>query len=267
MLNELADESNKKRDIPEILLTETDTNRLELAESDLTDLEAAQRYMGRMKEHMTSFVVVRMFPQMMSKYTCLNPICGYITRKVDRQPDLSLSITKDTPEQITLDYLIGHDYGQSNQQTLSKARCNECQRKGLPLEGKRQERWLCYLPEYLQITLQRYDTYSNKLHNHVTIPERGVDLSKYFIDPNAAAGSEVIGHRPNPIYDCYAIISHSGSSIQFGHWFTYARSLDKGSKDGRGGRWHLFNDKLVKPVSYSEIDPRQATVIFLKRRV
>ncbi|EHK97172.1 putative Ubiquitin carboxyl-terminal hydrolase 11 [Glarea lozoyensis 74030] len=154
------------RNVKEENLTEEEVDARDEQESSLTDFEAAQLSMARLRRYMNSFVMLNMFPQMMYK--------------------------------------------------LSGA-----------LE---------------------------KHHNTISFPENGIDMSDYFINSQGETRDTLLGHRSHPIYDCYAVIQHVGRRTDAGHYYTYARSLDKSPKDGRGpGAWHKYDDKNVTPAKFSQI--------------
>jgi hypothetical protein len=152
MLEMLADETNDRRNVKEESLTEAEVDARDQEESTLTDLAAAQASMTRLRKHMNSFVVLNMFPQMMYKLTCMNRECQYVVRKIGHQPELSLTVDQNTPMVESLENLIGHDYGPSTREKV-EATCAKCTDEGRETKYRRLERYLCYLPEYIQITL------------------------------------------------------------------------------------------------------------------
>jgi ubiquitin C-terminal hydrolase len=271
MLQIIADETNDKRNVKEEPLTDAELDARDDRESSLSDLDAAQVAMARLRTHMNSFVVLNMFPQMMYRLECKKPSCKFVTRRISHQPELSLTVSQDTPMSESLENLIRHDYGPQSRETVDST-CAKCKREGRGEDGHRLlERKLCYLPEYLVVTLMRYHADPSTGHirkhlNRITFPESGIDMSEYFIDAKGSK-SALLGHRPNPIYDCYAVLEHIGERARAGHYYTFARSLDKAAKNGNGpGAWHLYNDRSVTKREFADIEAHNVAVIFLKRR-
>jgi ubiquitin C-terminal hydrolase len=272
ILQLISDETNDKRNVEEERLTEEETDEREQRERSLTDLAVAQAFMTRLQEYENSFIVRNMFPHIMYRRTCKDPRCNYVARRIGHQPDLSLTFTQLTPKTVSLVDLLRHDYGPQSEEEVDST-CVKCKRDGRGEKGHnilRNE--LCYLPEYLVITLMRYyqDPKTGetvKLHTKITFPEKGIDMSDCFFDAKGAKRDDLPGHQLRPVYECYAAIAHRGFTPKSGHWFTYARSLDKEAKNGKGpGAWHSYNDMKVEDMVFSDMELDKVAVIFLRRQ-
>ena len=74
--------------------------------------------------------------------------------------------------------------------------------------------------------------------------------------------SPVKSFEENDLYDLYALIVHQGSSRQFGHYYSYCRSLEDASA------WYKCNDESVTRVNGIEgALNKQAYILFYQKRV
>lgn len=145
-------------------------------------------------------------------------------------------------------------------------------------------RYLTHMPEYLTINLSRFVTVAQgpkekrtgfsvtKMEDAIKFNEE-LDLSACFPRDFLTPGQQRPQRGPF-IYEVYAVIRHSGSTIGGGHYTTIARHLDQpASVNGKpgAGAWHLYNDKeniipLSKLSGESGEIWHRATMIFLKRK-
>lgn len=78
------------------------------------------------------------------------------------------------------------------------------------------------LPEILCIHLKRFrhDTlYNTKINTKITFPLRELDLQPYMMETQEETEDE--SEEQNYVYDLIGIVSHRGSSVDFGHYIAY----------------------------------------------
>ncbi len=99
----------------------------------------------------------------------------------------------------------------------------------------------------------------------VRFPLQGLDLTPFVLSEQQAAAAE--GRAPTPyIYDCVAVINHSGSTYG-GHYYSYCNH-DVATKGAAGlpGRWYTFDDSRVSPMDPESVVSHTAYLIVYKRR-
>jgi ubiquitin C-terminal hydrolase len=92
-------------------------------------------------------------------------------------------------------------------------------------------------PSLLVISLKRFQ-FSNGSLKKLMAP---VDFPLKISLPNHQ-------QNENEIYNLYACIIHSGSSAEYGHYYTIGRNPENQSPD-----WYIFNDSNIDKISYEQI--------------
>lgn len=67
-------------------------------------------------------------------------------------------------------------------------------------------------------------------------------------------------NQENQIYDLYAIIVHAGSCRQFGHYYSYCKSMEDSN------RWFKCNDETVSQLNAEGALNKQAYILFYQKR-
>jgi ubiquitin carboxyl-terminal hydrolase 8 len=218
--------------------------------------------------------------------------CPYVSKKFDPWYMVQLKFpdechvakgtnSNSTPrKQITLEELLAHTW--DNEEKIDDYTCETCHVKGDLIRRDR----FAVLPEYLVLYFPRFETeggdiigtagrtryQAHKCRTIINFPERGIDLTRYWLDNNIGkspkeAPSEL---KPPFLYECYAAISHSGTTTQGGHYIALARSPDKnnlGSSKGAGpGDWHSFSDVSINNFSFHHLMSQEVVVLFLRRQ-
>jgi ubiquitin C-terminal hydrolase len=106
------------------------------------------------------------------------------------------------------------------------------------------------LPECLVVHVKRFSETGMKCSDAIAFPLVGLDLSTY-MSTNSSA-----------LYDCVAVCSHNGKSLNSGHYTAFSQ---------RGGHWYLFDDgQRPRPVDealiISEAEMMKVYLIFYVRR-
>ncbi|KAI6191629.1 Ubiquitin carboxyl-terminal hydrolase 33 [Aphelenchoides bicaudatus] len=115
------------------------------------------------------------------------------------------------------------------------------------------------LPEVLCIHLKRFrhDTlYNTKINTKITFPLRELDLQPYM---DIQENSDNQNEEQNYVYDLIGIVSHRGSSVDFGHYIAYCINQ-------ADGLWYEFDDAYVRQVSEAEVNSIEAYVLFYQKR-
>ena len=163
---------------------------------------------------------------------------------------------------IELDELFHIAWGR--EQLASPSDCSMCK---TPKVSTARRTKVSRFPEYLVLYVVRTPGSGATISTRVNIPPGGIDLSKYSAneDKSPVPAEAPIGFKGPFVYDCYAVVFHSGT-LRSGHYKTVAKSTDVKTlaKD-----WHIFNDQTVSTVG-AELDFKDKsfheTLIFLKRR-
>jgi hypothetical protein len=122
------------------------------------------------------------------------------------------------------------------------------------------------LPNVLVLHLKRFDALrSRKIEKFVSFPSRGLNLANYVFRWRAEA--EKGGSReqqnggpeatPEIPYDLFAVVEHTGSSIQQGHYKALVQER---------GRWFACNDAWITFATHDEALSAQGYLLFYIRR-
>ncbi|KAI0514918.1 hypothetical protein F5B22DRAFT_656434 [Xylaria bambusicola] len=118
--------------------------------------------------------------------------------------------------------------------------CDACKSRGKTLRKQ-----LVRQPPLLRVGLQRTNQAGSiKTHTPVEFPFHNFDLEPYAIDgesrsqiANLLGGDAAEGFVRDTVYSLYAVVSHSGSNLNSGHYISYVKS-DKGT-------WTQCNDTRI----------------------
>ncbi|CAD5229310.1 unnamed protein product [Bursaphelenchus okinawaensis] len=109
-------------------------------------------------------------------------------------------------------------------------------------------------PEVLCIHLKRFrhdSMYNSKVNTKIMFPMVDLDLNAY-VDPQS-------DDKNRYVYDLVSVVSHRGSSVDFGHYVAYClNDID--------GNWYEYDDSFVRQVTEGEVLNCEAYVLFYRRR-
>ncbi|KAG5503403.1 hypothetical protein JKF63_05541 [Porcisia hertigi] len=128
-------------------------------------------------------------------------------------------------------------------------------------------------PPVVAIHVKRFGPTGNKINKHVQFPLE-LDLTHYCtpLPSSSSSSSPPPGHtqplngtassetakRPDCQYELNAVCVHEGRSIDYGHYYTLAKSSN--------GMWYEFNDSHVSRLSEDQLQRAQAYMLFYSRK-
>ncbi|KAG5503956.1 hypothetical protein GH5_04812 [Leishmania sp. Ghana 2012 LV757] len=123
-------------------------------------------------------------------------------------------------------------------------------------------------PPVLAIHVKRFGPTGNKMNKHVQFPLE-LDITRYCTPLPASSwpnhrqshngvSSPATAKRPDCQYELNAVCVHEGRSIDYGHYYTLARSSN--------GVWYEFNDSHVGLLSEDQLQRVQAYMLFYSRK-
>jgi ubiquitin C-terminal hydrolase len=106
---------------------------------------------------------------------------------------------------------------------------------------------LSILPPVLIVQLRRFineNGHRRKLHTFVNFPMNDLNLSEFVVD-----------QQTTPLYDLIAVVNHIGTTIDRGHYTTYARQLTNSTA------WYSFNDEHVSRIEENDVVSQDAYLL------
>jgi len=295
----LHDEMNKNRDKPDYLeqtmsIVKSETRDLSQKEkddyynkaTDLMDTRDAIRQEWRRKLAGDDSEFSNLFHGMeVQLIRCTREDCGYLKKSWREFSVLQMlfppkfTMRGSKHPSVSLSDVLKYSFNVETPDPLGEYKCTNCKTANTCV----QDRAVTYLPDYLILEFSRFaanqyepgktqnQSFSaEKIRTQITFAEN-INLKQIFIpvdSPSSLPGDDdaVRGCVEPFIYDCYGIIMHLGSGIQSGHYYALTRNLDMPGTPQ--GKWHEFNDELVReqPFSFSQMHDKHVTHIFLKRR-
>ena len=172
---------------------------------------------------------------------------------------LSIPISPSNEVQ-SLDALIRDEFG--TPKPITGYNCPRCNEKNVTAQ---RTDFLAVLPDFLILQILRYDAFGAKIQTPIAFTETGINMTPACLRPETDTPGQADRRRMRPFnYDCYGAIMHQGTTPAHGHYYTIAKNLDK---TGQGsGQWHKFNDKVVTPTTFKEVQGRLTANILLKRQ-
>lgn len=159
---------------------------------------------------------------------------------------LSLELFGSPARRIELNFLINHYCRKDQLDQDNQLKCEKCGQQTQAY--KKITFWR--LPNFLIISLKRFDNRSRKLYHGINYPLENLDLSKFVTNPEKNSG----------LYDLYAVGLHQGSSASSGHYTALCKLPNHD--------WAQFDDSDVTPVenlSYL-VQPKDAYLLFYKKK-
>ncbi|KAF7858828.1 hypothetical protein EAF04_008870 [Stromatinia cepivora] len=201
--------------------------------------------------------------QFMCEITCDN--CGDASVNSEMfAPIIYLSLDPSHGVRQTLDYLLQNHANRA--ETLTGMSCTPC---NIKLTGTKTKKSLfSHLPDYLFIPLKvaQKDAGGSDYRANVRLdfPEV-LDMGKYTWLSERDDYSERLPAKQRPpfLYDCYAVVQHTGSP-EAGHYWALARRID--ANNTWTDEWHEFNDSRVIPGKRFADTQSNHTVMVLYRR-
>lgn len=202
----------------------------------------------------------------MTSNTCQS--CGYISKRWTPFQCLNVNFPPECQgpapvATVGLNQLFNYKYGRA--ETVNGVDCQNCKKKVNFIRSDR----LAFLPDYLVISLVRFDSTGSqltKVKTRVVFQERDIDISQFWFEERSMQPAKMMdrGLQPPFQYECYAAVAHDGAAIDHGHYSAFARSPDQSS--GGAGSWHCFSDTHISKSSWERIQSQDLTILFLKRQ-
>lgn len=187
---------------------------------------------------------------------CNDETCGELTQKFEWCHNvLTIPFGTDKGKQnnqdttpIRLDKLLKEEYF-TEEDTSLKTGFDCGKAKGETHTSKKTTRRIIRLPRLMCIRLTRENAQNRTKSMRVAhFDVDNFDLSDY-VSPEFKNVShmDADGFSENPTYQLYGVISHSGASINGGHYVSYVRQ-------GPNQTWFFCNDDIVTQKSLEELE-------------
>ncbi|XVE63240.1 hypothetical protein DITRI_Ditri07aG0004100 [Diplodiscus trichospermus] len=173
-----------------------------------------------------------------SQVKCLG--CGAESNKVDEIMDISLDILNSNSLKEAMRKFFQPEVLDGN----NKYKCDNCKK----LVAARKQLSIRQAPNVLVVQLKRFEgIFGGKIDRLVTFEEVLV-LSSFMCKSS---------QDPQPEYNLFGTIVHSGYSPESGHYYAYI-------KDAMG-RWYCCNDSFVSLSSLQEVLSEKVYILFFSR--
>jgi ubiquitin C-terminal hydrolase len=180
--------------------------------------------------------------------------CATCSSSHEHVIDLALAIPSASASVLSLSQLLEHYLGQEKLVGDNRYFCAKCQ----SLQDAVKQLRIVKAPEHLVLTLNYFacDMHGrrSKIRAAIDYPmEIRLPVHDTATTPSATDG---LSHQA---YRLYAIVIHSGQSLDCGHYYTYARP-SHGSTSTTQQQWLRLNDSTVTPVEHFEASIRRLSI-------
>ncbi|KAF6985524.1 hypothetical protein CFC21_003375 [Triticum aestivum] len=172
---------------------------------------------------------------LLSQVKCL--VCKGESNKTDEIMDLSLDLlgTSSVGDALTCFFKPEVLEG------ANKYSCERCKK----LTSARKQMFILKAPKVLVIQLKRFDgIHGGKINRNIEFKE-GLVLSDFMYDKN---------QDPQPVYNLFGSIVHSGFSQDSGHYYAYVKDAT--------GRWYCCNDSQVSLSRSQDVLTEKVYILF-----
>ncbi|KAK8579332.1 hypothetical protein V6N12_069658 [Hibiscus sabdariffa] len=173
-----------------------------------------------------------------SQVKCLG--CGGESNKVDEIMDISLDILNSASLKEAMHKFFQPEVLDGN----NKYKCDNCKK----LVAARKQLSICQAPNILVVQLKRFEgILGAKIDRLITFDEVLV-LSSFLSKAS---------QDPQPVYNLFGTIVHSGYSPESGHYYAYIKDAI--------GRWYCCNDSFISLSTLQEVLSEKVYILFFSR--
>ncbi|XP_050038755.1 ubiquitin carboxyl-terminal hydrolase 38 [Dermacentor andersoni] len=183
--------------------------------------------------------------------------------------------SEDTSKPLTLEDMLETYFEPESMEGENRYHCSVCG----TLRDARRTVALAEPPRHLVLTLMRF-SYDGATRTRAKILREVAFPQTLVLPSNCGLGSD-----QQATYILYAVVVHSGTSADRGHYYTYARyssqeslsprksAYRSGTPDPLCKRWYLFNDSRVSAASYASLQgltsrfPRDTAYVLFYRQM
>ncbi|XP_075544173.1 deubiquitinating apoptotic inhibitor isoform X2 [Dermacentor variabilis] len=183
--------------------------------------------------------------------------------------------SEDTSKPLTLEDMLETYFEPESMEGENRYHCSVCG----TLRDARRTVALAEPPRHLVLTLMRF-SYDGATGTRAKILREVAFPQTLVLPSNCGLGSD-----QQATYILYAVVVHSGTSADRGHYYTYARyssqeslsprksAYRSGTPDPLCKRWYLFNDSRVSAASYASLQgltsrfPRDTAYVLFYRQM
>lgn len=173
-----------------------------------------------------------------SEVKCLS--CGAESRKTDEMMDISLDVFQSS----SLKDALGRFFQPEVLDGSNKYSCEKCKK----LAAARKQMLVLRAPNILVIQLKRFEGLVGLKIDRPIAFEEVLTLSSYMCKAS---------QDPQPEYNLFGTIVHSGYSPESGHYYAYIKDAT--------GRWYCCNDSYVRVSSLQEVLSEKVYILFFSR--
>ncbi|XXG68290.1 hypothetical protein AAC387_Pa06g1409 [Persea americana] len=173
-----------------------------------------------------------------SEVKCLS--CGAESRKTDEMMDISLDVFQSS----SLKDALGRFFQPEVLDGSNKYNCEKCKK----LSAARKQMLVLRAPNILVIQLKRFEGIVGLKIDRPIAFEEVLTLSSYMCKAS---------QDPQPEYNLFGTIVHSGYSPESGHYYAYIKDAT--------GRWYCCNDSYVTVSSLQEVLSEKVYILFFSR--
>lgn len=175
---------------------------------------------------------------LLSQVKCLS--CKGESNKTDEMMDISLDLFQCS----SLNDALGRFFQSEVLDGNNKYSCSNCKK----LTVARKQMFILRAPNVLVIQLKRFEAINGgKINRNIDFQE-GLVLSRFM---------STRSQDPQPEYNLFGSIVHSGYSRESGHYYAYVKDAS--------GRWYCCNDTYVSPSSSQEVLSEKVYILFYIR--
>ncbi|KAB5534581.1 hypothetical protein DKX38_017667 [Salix brachista] len=173
-----------------------------------------------------------------SQVKCL--CCNYESNKVDEIMDISLDVLNSYSVSDAMQKFFQPEVLDGN----NKYKCDNCKK----LVAARKQMSILQAPNVLVIQLKRFEgIFGGKI-------DKAIAFKEFFI---LSSFMSKTSQDPQPEYNLFGTIVHSGYSAESGHYYAYIKDAI--------GRWYCCNDSFVTVSTLQEVLSEKVYVLFFSR--
>uniref|UniRef100_A0A131YZV4 Ubiquitin carboxyl-terminal hydrolase n=1 Tax=Rhipicephalus appendiculatus TaxID=34631 RepID=A0A131YZV4_RHIAP len=199
----------------------------------------------------------------------------YQTRSTTKSTEVKNESCHDVTQALALEDMLETYFEPESMEGENRYHCSVCG----TLRDARRTVALAEPPRHLVLTLMRFS------YDGVTGTRAKILREVAFPQTLALPSNCGLGSNQQPTYVLYAVVVHSGTSADRGHYYTYARYSSQeslsprksvyrsGTPDPLCKRWYLFNDSRVSAASYASLQgltsrfPRDTAYVLFYRQM